>query len=295
MQKGYNKLGFSHEHLEMIRNYCAKVTEKPRLAITQFHNKYSSFTRRGTTSRIINEAYDKYVITGPYLYCNSNIEVILLDDIDNPLQYWEEHRNDEGVTVSMALCGSWKYLCFRKGARSLKHTSTPLLSYPAWSELENFYFEEPGELGVDQYPHGWDELDWKMYDIFGITHKMSFVAVGSELEISWETVKRHYQRVLKQAKILTCFFPNGFYDYQSVLLTFKTKYEVGLKKALSELDRLSYLYKYNSTIILLIFIDRDTQVYNKITKRFGELEEMGIIHDLRVSIPNTYDSIYVKA
>ena len=97
------------------------------------------------------------------------------------------------------------------------------------------------------------------------------------------------------SKVLTCFFPNGFYDYQSVLLTFKTKYEVGLEKALSELDRSSYLYKYDSTIILLIFIDRDTQVYNKITKRFGELEEMGIIHDLRVSIPNTYDSIYVKA
>ena len=91
---------------------------------------------------------------------------------------------------------------------------------------------------------------------------------------------------------IVCFFPDSFEGYQYALLTFRTKYEVGLKKALSKLDRTTYLYKYNGLIILHMQIDPGPQKYNSATARFGELEEMGIIHDLRVSVPNRWKNIH---
>lgn len=90
-----------------------------------------------------------------------------------------------------------------------------------------------------------------------------------------------------------CFFPIGFENYQYVLLTFKTKYEVGLEKALSKLDRTTYLYKYNELIVLQLQVDPTGQEYNKVAARFEELEEMGIIHDLSVSIPIGWKNIHV--
>ena len=51
------------------------------------------------------------------------------------------------------------------------------------------------------------------------------------------------------------------------LLTFRTKYEIGLEKSLSKLDRTTYLYKSNGLIILHLQVDLDPHpnIYSKIS------------------------------
>lgn len=85
-------------------------------------------------------------------------------------------------------------------------------------------------------------------------------------------------------KSLVAFFPRGYSGYARLLVTFKTKYETGLKESLEKLDRSSYLWKFNDTIILILFVDD----YNGTCEQFNVLEEIGMIHDLRVSIPIRY-------
>ena len=275
----------------LIHNFCARVSEKPRLSLSRFH-KGSPYSRKQTTIDIINKAYENKVITGPYIYCNSGIEVELIKDLKNPLKYWAQHKDDPGVTMCLALRGDWSYICFRKGASMLEYTSTPLPSCPPLCRIEDIYFEEEGALPRDPYPHGWGEREWEVYYAMIDARKKTYRELEKELGISMFSVRECYLKILKQCKTLVCFFPNGFESYEYVLLIFKTKYEVGLEKALSKLDRTTYLYKYNGSIILHLQVSSENQEYNKATARFGELEEMGIIHDLRASIPNRWKNIH---
>ena len=275
----------------LIRNFCAKLSEKPRFPPSRFHND-SPYSRKQTTISIINNAFEKRVVIGPYLYCNSNIEVELIDNLEKPIEYWKEHKDDPGVNFCLALRGDWSYICFKKGASMLDYADTPLPSYPALCRIENIYFEEEGALPRDKYPHGWDEDDWMVYYAMIGAREKTYRELEKELGFSMLTIRKHYLKILKQCKTLVCFFPDSFEGYQYALLTFRTKYEIGLKKALSKLDRTTYLYKYNGLIILQIQIDPGPQKYNSATARFGELEEMGIIHDLRVSVPNRWKNIH---
>lgn len=176
----------------------------------------------------------------------------------------------------------------------LEFTNTPLPSYPALCKIENIHFEEKGVLPRDKYPHGWNENDWMVYNAMREPRKKTYRELEKELGLSMFTIRKSYLEILKQCKTLVCFFPYSFEGYQYVLLTFKTKYEIGVEKALSRLDRTTYLYKYGELIILHLQVDPGAQEYNRATARFGELEEMGIIHDLRVSVPNKWKNIHTR-
>lgn len=291
LKEYYNIPGFSPKQLILIRNFCARVSEKPRLSLARFH-KESPYTRKKTTMDIIYKAFQKRVIIGPYLFCNSNIEVELIDDLKNPVNYWKKHREDPGINLCLALKGDWSYICFKMGASMLEYTSTPLPSYPALCRIEDIHFEEKGELPRDPYPHGWDKREWDVYNAMGEARKKTYRELEKELGLSMFTIRECYLKILKQCKTLVCFFPNSFEGYQYVLLTFRTEFEVGLEKALSKLDRTIYLYKSSGLIILHMQIDPGAQEYNKAIAHFQELEEAGIIHDLRVSIPIKWKNIY---
>ena len=80
------------------------------------------------------------------------------------------------------------------------------------------------------------------------------------------------------------FFPKGYKGYERLLLTFRTEYEVGLYDALKKLDRTSFLWKVQDFIMLILFVDH----YCATVRKFKELEENGLIRDLKVSIPNRH-------
>lgn len=118
-----------------------------------------------------------------------------------------------------------------------------------------------------------------------VPRKNTFREVGEKLGISWQTVKNRFNKISTQCKIFSCFFPLGYYGYHQIFLTFKTKYEAGLINSLKKLDRTTYLWKFNDTVILNVFLLPNALSYNRASDRFQELEEMGMICDLHVSIP----------
>lgn len=290
-QEHLNSLGFSLKQLTLIRSFCERISENPRTSLSRFH-KQSHYARKQTTIDIIDKALQKKIIIGPFLYCNNNIEVELIDNLKNPIKYWTEHKDDPGINLCLALRGDWSYVCFRKGANMLEYTSTPLPSYPALCKIEDIHFEEKGTLPRDPYPRGWEDREWQVYEAMGEPRRKTYRELEKELGLSMFTVRECYLKILKQCKTLVGFFPNSFEGYQYSLLTFRTEFEIGLEKALSRLDRTIYLYKYNGLIILHMQVDPGAKEYNKAIARFEELEEWGMIHDLRVSIPIRWKNVY---
>lgn len=145
-----------------------------------------------------------------------------------------------------------------------------------------------GTLPRDPYPRSWDDIDWKIYDLLSYPRNKKYVEVGQELGVSWDTVKYHFKKVLDQCKIITTFFPLSYYGYNYKFFTFKSDYEIGFINALRSLDRTSYLYKFNDILGLILFIPPKPQEINKTENKFKELEENGVIDDLRVATPIRY-------
>lgn len=287
-----NELGFTPNQLRMILDFCTKVCEDPRMSLTRYHRRYSLYRRQNTTAKILKKAQEKQVVNGPIMFCNSGIDVTLTKTDENPLRLFEEKENDDRTTRIMALCGDWSFIWFRKGATTLRYFNVILPSYPQKVDLESLNFNEEGTLKDDPFPLGWDETDWDIYHEMRIVRKLSFLEVSKKLNVSRMTVKKRFEKMMTQCKVLTSFFPLGYHGYDYLLLTLKTKYEIGLEKALSKLDRSTFLYKYKDMIILILFTSPEPQSYNNVTNRFKELEESGIIHDLCVSIPiRWYDTI----
>lgn len=288
-----NAAGFMEKHLKLLLNFCFEVRKNPKLYFSDFHKAYSNYSRASVTSSIIDKAYARKVITGPELFVNSGIEVQLLHDVDNPLKFFEKCKKDKRTNLAVISRGYWPILWCKNGANTLQHHDSILPfrnnSHISDREVDKIFFDEKGILPVDKYPHAWFEEHWNTYYYMKFPRDITFRDAAKKMkqnvEITWVTVREYFLDMLNQCKVMTNFFPLGTEAYSPLLVTFKTEYETGIVKGLRTLNRTTYLYKSENTLILFFCISPRPREQNYITGKFHELEEIGVIRDLHVSTP----------
>jgi hypothetical protein len=285
------KHGFKEKHLKTLLDYCKMTRIDPRVKYSQFHKKYHPYSREQSTVDLVNAAYTHGIITGPVLFANTGIEVKLMDNVDDPLGYLEECKKDERTTLAYALHGDWSFIHFRYGASMLEFADSILPhSYPSSGRhIGDFKIEEEkGELQKDFYPHGWSDNHWNLYRVLRMPRLLTFREAGKKVGLSWDSVKKYYYEILKQCKVLSCFFPLGKDGYSHQVITFKTEYEVSILRALENVNRTTYIYRTKEIIILILFLIPRPLDFNISTNMFKELEEKGYIQDLHVCIPRQW-------
>lgn len=266
--------------IDTVYQFFLAYIDDPRISKMELHRGFSSYKTKDATYGLLETARKEQILVGPKIWCNSGFDVELIEKTEkDPLDLYDEFTQDPSVTYIMALEGAFSFLLFRKGASRMKFAEAVKPSYPAKSNIEEIRLEKSGELPQDPYPHGWNEKDWSVYDHMR-DPTVAYWQVGQALEDSWQTIKRHYKKIEKDCKVWMAFYPHGYRYYSQALLTFKTEYEIGLKEELSMLDRSSFLFKFDNTLILHLFYDHSIQHY-----AFSRLEKEGRIHDLHVSIP----------
>jgi hypothetical protein len=273
--------------LNTIYDIYRAILANPRTSMLDIHNNISSYRSRNTTIELVKWAREEQIITGPYLYCNSHARVTLVKGVDNPLKAFQEVKKDPSVTYAILLCGEYSLLKVTRGGDERGHVLTNSdIIIPQFNGKEMFDvddIQEEGKLPEDPYPESWDSMDWKVYSAMG-DPSIPFLQIGKKLDVSYMTVKRHYEKIIIECKIDGGFFPRGYRAYSKISLIFKTEYEIGLKKSLKKLNKSSYIWKFDDKLILFLF-GKDQ---NKMCEIFQEMEEKGIIHDLHVSIPTRY-------
>jgi hypothetical protein len=286
-RKKKNPAGFTERQLKLLLDYCYAARQNPKVPTSKIHRNYSSYSRRKSITDIINKAYMRKVITGPVLFTNSGIEVSLINDVSNPREFFENCKKDEKTTLAVVSHGYWSIFLCKRGANTLQYHDSILPNNRCIShnKAEKIFFEEGGTLPTDLYPHKWFEEHWNIYYCMKYPRNKTFREAGKELGIDWVTTREYFLDVLKQCKIITNFFPLGTEAYSPLLVTLKTNHETGLIKGLRSLDRTTYLYKAENTLILLIGIDPVPRAQNHLTDKFERLEEIGLISDLHISTP----------
>jgi len=276
--------------LEKLYLFYSQRLKDPRYSVNMFHRKHRPFRSKDSTARLVKEGYEKNIIMGPFLYCNHGICVEIFKDERNPLKEMEKLKKDPSTFRVIALCGDHSLVVFSKGPSILKYTEVIKPCSPGkktdftFNNMEPIISENKGILPSDPYPHGWDEFDWKVYEIMGDAVQTPFLQVGEALGVSWKTASNHYKKILESCKVLCCFFPFGYSGYSHLLFTFETEYEVGIRKMLTFLDRTSYLYKFDNKLMVILFLD-NLEIVNETPKKFLKLEEIGLIHHFNASIP----------
>ena len=232
-----NSLGFTKDHLTLLLTYCIAARETPRMPYNEFHRKYSYYSRKKSTAELITKGYERKAIAGPVLYANTGIDVTILKNVDNPREMLKECDKDPKTKYALALRGELSFIQFRQGPSTLSYYQNVIPgSYSGFTDcVTNLTFEEKGILPEDPYPHGWSDEHWALYEILRFPKRKPFRDAGKELGLTWETVRKYYTEVLEQCKVLTSFFPLGSEGYSYQVVTFKTKYEVGVLKALKRL------------------------------------------------------------
>lgn len=287
-----NKLRYTEKQLSIVLSFCKAIEKDPRISYSEFHRKTGDYSRKQSTIDLLNKAYQQNVIVGPYIYCNRNLEVNLQKNDRNPFKLLEEAKKNKEITFALALGGDWSFLSLKRtnGSKNiLNHVSTIIPNHNAKCKIKDLYFEEEGKLDNDPCPQGWDELDWKVYGEMGAPRKVSITEVANKLNFSWKYIKKRFNKIMCQCKNLCYYLPLGYLGYHYIFLTFKTKYEVGLKKSLKKLDRSSYLQRFNDTIMLTLFLEPEAHSYTVAIDRFKELKEIGLIDDLLISIPHNWE------
>ena len=271
----------------ILYEYYLELLKNPRLSWREFHRKYSPYRALNSTNALIHRGFNDEIITKPFIYCNYGLYLSIFDNIDNPLKLLEEKEKNSKITYAMALCGDQSFISVstEKIGDPINYAEiiTPLYpsnKYGEWDALET-----EGKLNSDDTPD-WDEMDWRVFHAMRNPMR-SFFEAGKEIETSWMTIKRHFERILGDCKVMTGFFPNCFFSYDRIIMTFKTKFEIGLRNELLKFDRSSYFWKFKDKILLCLFLDK----CNGICKKYKEMEEIGIINDLNVSIPIKYHSL----
>ncbi|MGD2249416.1 MAG: hypothetical protein PVF58_13490 [Candidatus Methanofastidiosia archaeon] len=110
-------------------------------------------SRTSCTTAVIEKAYARKVIIGPFLFVNSGIEVNLLHDIDNPLQFFEKCKKNERTTFAVISHGHWPILWCKKGANTLQYHDSILPSRNngpiSDRKVDKIFFDEKGTLPLD--------------------------------------------------------------------------------------------------------------------------------------------------
>ncbi len=281
------ELKFTNKHYNLLLNYCKAMKIDPRMSYARFHREYSYYNRRQSTIDLINKAYRSMVITGPVIYANVGIEVEFFDNINDPIKFLHECEQDNETTLAFALHGDWSFIRLKYGASMLEFSDSIIPN--SYSEnnfyIENIFFDEKGKLPVDPYPHGWSDDHWEIYRTMGAPRNHKIKDVIKRVDLSWGTVIKFFYEVCSQCKVLCGFFPLGRKGYSLQLVTFKTDYEIGLVNALKRLNRTTFIYKANGTIILCLNLIPRPFDFNISTKKFIDLEEKGYIRDLHVCTP----------
>lgn len=269
--------------LESIFSFVAAYYENPRISVRELHRKYSHYAYRNSTLKLLRFARREKVIMGPRIWCNSGLDVEVHMNEDDPLLLLEKSVERPEVTYMTALIGQFSRIVFKVGASTLQYAESILPVYPAKKTVDEIRLEKRGKLPEDSYPHNWDQLDWDVYRLMK-DPSVSFSRVGDILGVSWHTAKDHYERIIKDCKPWIAVLPRGYDNYQQAYLMFQTDYEVGLREELQKLDRSSFLYKFNGTILLHLFHDGPLQNLRAL-QCFFDLKRKGVVHDLHVSIP----------
>lgn len=296
-----NRLGFTPRQLETILNFCKELEKKPRIPYNHFHRKYNPYSRKQSTTDLLNRAYRNSVVVGPYMYCNRGIEVTLTDEKIGYEEQLKHIENDGKTTYAMWMTGQWSYFSLSKGASVLEFYDSVLPLSINGKCIKNLEILEKGKLERDPYPRGWSEMHWRIYEIFSYPRTRRYYKVGEKLSVSWRTVRKYYEQVLEQCKSLVSFFPLGYNGYSYKFFTFETDYEIGILKALRQIDRTSHIYKFSRMIALTLFIPPKAQEENETCKKLKKLEEIGIIRNLHTATPVWHyvsqdtPSFYVKS
>lgn len=283
---------FTPTHLKIIYDFGKELLTSPRVPVATFHRKYKPYKRRKTTLDLIRDAFKDIILLGPFLFCNSNLELSLLKEDEIPFDLYEEKMSDTKTTTVTVMSGDWSLLWIYRGASTLKYANIVYPTYPGTLDLENLTFDEKGKIENDPYPHRWDDLDWDIYNEMRKVRDVSLVEVGRKLDYSWKTIGKRLRILSEQCKIFLSFFPFGYSMYNDFLLTFETDYEVGLENALQRIDRTSYIWKFDELILLMLHISLG-ESQKRVLNRFSELQEVGLIRHLKVSIPiRTYSKAF---
>ncbi len=279
-----DKIHTNPEKLETLYKFHLALGNDPKISVKKLHESYSHFSSRQSSITLFNYCKEKEIIIGPFLYCNFGLSVTFLKRCRSPLRFLDKFRtgNNPYIYRATALCGDYSFMIFSPGKNKIQYAESITPSFPGQKSIPDltFIFDEKCNLPIDPYPNGWGELDWKIFHCMRDT-AIPFYKVGSKLKVSWMTVKRHYEKILHDCKVMVAFFPLGQRGYDQILFVFQTDYEGSLRNSLQQLDRTSYLWKSNDEIILTVF----TKFYNETCEKFKEMEENGLIRNLRISTP----------
>jgi len=273
------------EELKSAYALIMAYLENVRLKKKTIRKEISPYSTNEATINFLRRIKNMQILYGPELWINSGFVVELIKNgRKSSLTLFEKYKNDAQVSYVIACMGVYSLLAFRHGASILKNAICVIPTFPKEIDISDIELSEKGEIERDKYPKNWNELDWSVFHAMKKNPNRSFGKVGGELGISWVTVRTHFRKILNDCKVLVSFYPKGYNYYQKALLKFNTKYERNLWEELKRIDRSSFLYKYNDTILLILFY----KDYNDL-KRFEILKKEGKIKNLKVSTPIAWD------
>jgi hypothetical protein len=276
------------KNLSTVYLYFLNIMKNPHLSFKEFYKMQSAYQSIDGVYTLIRNALKLHIISPPEIFCNTGVTFEFLKPCGNQLELLKECRKDPKTTYAIALCGDWDFVRVRKGASDLRFADRVIPNFPSEIDPCEISFDEKGKLKEDLYPHGWDEIDWEVYHLMKIPSISYTDAIRESKKngtgLARKTIKAHFGKILNDCKLRMNFFPKGYRGYEQIFFTFRTEYEVGLYDALKKLDRTSFLWKVQDFIVLNLFVDH----YCATVRNFKELEENGLIRDLKVSIPNRH-------
>jgi len=292
----------SLSQLNSLYAFVTVIYRNPRISVRELHNSFSHYKNRDSTRKLLKKAYDNNIIMGPKIWCNTGFDVEIYKDLDDPLSFLEQNSKRPEITHINAFIGDISAICFKKGASVLQHAETIIPTFPAKKTIDEIQIEEKGILPSDEYPKGWDEIDWKVYKAMRVP-RVPYWRVAKKVEDSlygeerretppWQTVKRRFLRIVRDCKTWISFFPKGYDNYHQAYLLFKTDYEISFRDELRNVDRTSIIYKFDDNLLLHLFLDETLKKLHKCYRKFYKLKKEGIIHDLHVLIPMEWYSSF---
>ncbi|MBU7013403.1 MAG: hypothetical protein HXS52_03030 [Theionarchaea archaeon] len=269
--------------LDIVYAYVQYCSDTKEVRYSKFHKWYKPYNRKQSTFRLLNRAVEEKIIFPPRIFCIQKVKVNLVEHKEVPLvDQFEKISSQEDTFYAVLLLGAHSLLYFSASdtGTNLTYSKCIFPSYPPKKEIQHIdpCLHEPRKLPC-MAPPDWSSFDWEVFQKRRDPTESS-IKIGGVLGVSHRRVLNSYKRILGDCSVWIPFFPKGYGNYTPYFVSFETDYETGVVEELKKIDRSSYVYRIDDTMLLNLFFERRLEIDSML-----QLEKKGIIHDLRVSSP----------
>ena len=252
---------------------------------------------RNSVSTYVKEMQEKQILVGPWLQLKPSTthpRYVFLTTFSSPQKAFNRFKGFPGIISCFQCAGDWNLLFVtdrlidfsqltghsRTHYYERRGSTWDLLAQPTtWNESLSecdTWFENPQKVEIPKEEPvriPWTQNEWKLYWKFRNHLRLIIDSALKEISVSYEDFSVWRKSLEQYSRILTCYYPQGFWTYEAFFFLLKTDQPEYVASLFQNLPVTTLITQLGEELLLFLTLPRGEFLLRALTLFDGLADE----------------------